>query len=99
MIKSIPVNKEHLSDLIHHAEHTVGFKMNMEDHDFLLIALDSLIKDAISKFIAGCKEHNEGANTCFEKDVDHAAEINNEVIDLFFYSFANKRRQCKKQKT
>lgn len=54
--------------------------LDIETIEFMSETLATFINEAIDKFIKGQKEH--GGNI---KDRDLNKEINNEVIDLFWY--------------
>jgi len=84
MTHSTKLNRDHITSLIKQAETIHGHKLCIEDFDFLTATIEDFTNKAITKFILGSKEHNDDGGD-FVSSVAHAAELENEVIDLLMY--------------
>lgn len=81
-----------IRSLIHDAEASKNFKLSPGDFRFLSYAIESFVSRAIDKFIDGSREHFDGHGD-FVSAVDHKTEIQKEIIDLWMYATANKKRK------
>lgn len=94
-------HRKHLIDIVNtmvsERESYHDFSLNATDREFLVESLVDFLHESIDKYILGAREHNADNEETFVYGVDHLREINNEVIDQFFYSRAHKW-QVRKQK-
>lgn len=79
-------------ELIIHRSEKEGVRFVVSELEFMAIALDTFLSDAIDKYIKGQKEHG---GSILDRDLDH--EIYQEHIDLFWYSWANARKNAEQR--
>lgn len=81
-----------VQELIRAAEIRNGGRLPAEDFEFLTTSIIEFTQQAIDKFVRGSVEHGG----CFVEDIEPRQEIQNEILDLWFYHNADKRKQNSK---
>lgn len=74
-----------IKEQINQAELANDHELKHKDHSFLAASLTDFCCKAITKFIAGAKEHDDGD---FLTEVDLSRELTNELIDGWIYHSA-----------
>lgn len=77
-----------VEEIILQQEENEGYKLNLEEHTFVKRVLTDFIYRATRKYIQGSREHGDG----FLTEVNHAKELDFEIVDLLFYHEGLKRK-------
>lgn len=91
MTKSIRPLRIEILRLISHSQDNLEHELSPKEQEFVANTLEDFVIQAVSKYIAGSKEHGEG----FLTEVDHVREIRAETIDLLFYQAGAAYRKAK----
>lgn len=91
MIKDPKLPLEIVHDLIRAAERRHGFRLCIEDFDFLSDTVVNITHKAVDKFVTGAQEHEEPGKN-FVDAVNHQQEQEKEIIDLIFYTAAARKK-------
>lgn len=95
IIKEHSPLRTEIDHLIRDHERFYNYTLSDSDRLFLVDTVDKFVEQSIQKFIHGGMEHNPDGDEPFLTSVDHAREMDNEIIDFLFYHAANKHKTNK----